>query len=65
MCFHAFMHCYICLFYSEMLDGKEVTDTARVFLKNWQANKDAIKRKRETQSRQNEFQGFGGTVPLF
>ena len=48
-----------------MLDGKEVTDTARVFLKNWQANKDAIKRKRETQSRQNEFQGFGGTVPLF
>ena len=48
---------------TDLLDGKEITDTARAFLKNWQANKDAIKRKRETQSRQNEtgqFQGLGG-----
>ena len=31
----------------EMLDGKEVTETAKQFLRNWQANKEALKRKRD------------------
>ena len=46
-----------------MLDTKEITDTTRVFLKNWQANKEALKKKRELISRQNDmgqFNGLGG-----
>ncbi len=35
----------------EILDSKEVTDTSRQFLKNWQANKEAA-RKRKQASRQ-------------
>jgi hypothetical protein len=30
-----------------MLDGKEVTELTKKFLLNWQANKEAMKRKRE------------------
>ena len=33
---------------SESLDGKEVTETSRQFLKNWQANKEAQKKKRQS-----------------
>lgn len=29
----------------EIFDGKEVTDTRKQFLKNWQANKDAVKQR--------------------
>ena len=36
------------MFLSEMLDGKEVTETAKQFLQNWQANKDAVKRRRDS-----------------
>ena len=32
----------------EMLDGKEVTETARQFLKNWQASKDLMKKRSES-----------------
>ncbi|KAL5016480.1 hypothetical protein ScPMuIL_006069 [Solemya velum] len=31
----------------EVLDGKEISETSRQFLKNWQASKDCQKRKRE------------------
>jgi len=32
------------------MDGVEVTDTARKFLHNWQANKEAVKQRRESAS---------------
>ena len=35
------------MFFSEMFDGKEVSETTKKFLLNWQANKEAMKRKRE------------------
>ncbi|KAK2164174.1 hypothetical protein LSH36_68g15015 [Paralvinella palmiformis] len=31
----------------EMMDGKEITDTAKKFLQNWQASREAAKRKHE------------------
>lgn len=34
----------------EILDGADVTDTARQFLRNWQASKEAVKQKREISS---------------
>ena len=52
------MHFYnssITLLLSELLDGKEITDLTRVFLKNLQANKDAVKRRRESFGPQNDF----------
>jgi len=30
-----------------MMDGKEITDTAKKFLQNWQASREAAKRKHE------------------
>ena len=39
----------------ELLDGKEITDLTRVFLKNLQANKDAVKRRRESASHPLDF----------
>ena len=36
-----------------MLDGKEINETSRQFLKNMQANKEAQKRKRESLSRKS------------
>ena len=35
-------------FILESLDGKDVTETSRQFLKNWQANKEAQKKKRQS-----------------
>ena len=32
---------------TEVMDGKEITDTAKKFLQNWQANRE--KRKQETR----------------
>ncbi|ELU18264.1 hypothetical protein CAPTEDRAFT_90529 [Capitella teleta] len=32
----------------EVLDGKEITDTARQFLTSWQANKEAVKKRKES-----------------
>lgn len=31
----------------DILDGKEISDTARQFLQNWKASKDAQKKRRE------------------
>ena len=36
------------IFVPETLDGKEVTEMSRQFLKNWQANKEARKKKRQS-----------------
>ncbi|KAK6179973.1 hypothetical protein SNE40_012210 [Patella caerulea] len=36
----------------ELLDSKEITDTSRQFLHNWQASKDAQKRKKEEMNKQ-------------
>ncbi len=35
-----------------MLDGKEITETSKQFLRSWQATKDAYKRKRTSMQRQ-------------
>ena len=34
----------------EMLDGTEITETTRQFLRSWQANKDAVKQRLENSS---------------
>jgi len=34
----------------EMLDGTEITDTTRQFLRSWQANRDAIKQRLQSNS---------------
>lgn len=38
-----------------MLDGKEVTDTTRQFLRNWHATRDSTKKKRSTTVKQASF----------
>ncbi|ESO92506.1 hypothetical protein LOTGIDRAFT_120476 [Lottia gigantea] len=35
----------------QMLDGKEITDTSRQFLQNWQATKEAQKKKKEEMNK--------------
>ncbi|XP_025109809.1 protein phosphatase 1 regulatory subunit 42-like isoform X2 [Pomacea canaliculata] len=40
-----------------MLDGKEVTDTAKQFLCNWHATRETQKKKREEFTRQGSFTG--------
>ncbi|KAK2174545.1 hypothetical protein NP493_791g00003 [Ridgeia piscesae] len=42
-----------------VLDGKEVTATAKQFLKNWQANKEAVKKKRLQTMSGSETMSFG------
>jgi hypothetical protein len=44
------------LFCEEILDGAEVSDTARQFLRNWQASKEAVKQKREIGSHTSDKQ---------
>ncbi|KAL8572246.1 hypothetical protein ACOMHN_022483 [Nucella lapillus] len=39
----------------EMLDGKEITDTARQFLRNWHETRETNKKKRDEFSRQQSF----------
>lgn len=38
-----------------MLDGKEITDTARQFLQKWHANRETTKKKRDEFIRQASF----------
>ena len=38
-----------------MLDGKEITDTARQFLRNWHATRESNKKKRDEFVRQGSF----------
>lgn len=40
-----------------MLDGKEVTDTAKQFLCNWHATRETQKKKCEEFTRQGSFTG--------
>ena len=40
-----------------MLDGTEITETTRQFLRSWQANKDAVKQRLESNS------GINGQQP--
>ena len=46
-----------------VLDGKEVTATAKQFLKNWQANKEALKRKKLLAMSGSETLSFGQCLP--
>ena len=34
-------------YFSEILDGKEITETSRQFLRKWHANKETVKKKRD------------------
>jgi len=34
----------------EILDGSEIAETTRQFLRSWQANKDAVKQRLENRS---------------
>ncbi|KAI8786946.1 protein phosphatase 1 regulatory subunit 42 isoform X1 [Biomphalaria glabrata] len=46
----------------EMLDGKSITDTARQFLVNWQANRDENRKKlEEIRIREDSFASFPNT----
>jgi hypothetical protein len=38
-----------------MLDGKDITDTARQFLRNWHATRESNKKKHEEILRQKSF----------
>jgi len=50
-----------------MLDGTEITETTRQFLRSWQANKDAVKQRLESNSglngQQSSAAGSIGTWP--
>lgn len=37
----------ILLLFAEVLDGKEITETSRQFLRKWHANKETQKKKRD------------------
>ena len=50
------MVCFILPFlFTDTLDGKEISPTARQFLQNWNASKEAQKKRRE------ELEQLGGT----
>lgn len=44
----------------EIFDGKEVTEMAKQFLKNWQANKEAVKQKMLTRQSATSLHSHGG-----
>ena len=52
---------------SEVLDGKDINDTARQFLKNWHANKEERKKRKEMMGRSRDGSLFpmGGSVGKF
>lgn len=45
---------------AETFDGKEVTEMAKQFLKNWQANKEAVKQKMLTRQSAPNLNSHGG-----
>ena len=51
--------------YSEILDGKEITETSRQFLRNWHASKETQKKRHDEFIRQGmptEFSDVSGEI---